>query len=239
MALDFELLKKHPYAIGSVVIIGGIGVLYLMSSGSTSGPAPSSDYAAALNADTQIAAVQAGVATQTANSQAQQNTAAINASVANTQTAAQLSATNTSTYAQLFSSLFSTQAAVKVQSLQDEVINGQTVAAAQEEQDNNQAALQALSEQLGFQSQVEADKTSGLTQAYALAKEIAEGGGPQAGTTLSNVLSIAQGQGSDIGAVAVSAAAPYNASAATSIANANALSSVFKTLGSVATGLFG
>jgi hypothetical protein len=105
MAFNLELLKEHPYATGTVVIVGGVIVFYLLSSSSSSSTpganSQSSDYAATLNADSQLAQVQAGAQVQTNAQQVALQQAQLEAQVSNTQTAASLQSNDLSTAAQL------------------------------------------------------------------------------------------------------------------------------------------
>ena len=109
MALDFELLKKHPYATGGVVIVGGIVVFYLLSSsggggggGSSSG---SSDYSSALSADTQLAQINAAAQTSQSQTEAELQAAQLSANVSNYQTSASLQAADVQTAAALAGTL--------------------------------------------------------------------------------------------------------------------------------------
>jgi hypothetical protein len=162
--VDFEAIKKHPYAIGSVVIIGGIVVFYLVGSGGSSSatqPASNSNYAAALQADTQLASAQAGVAVQQAAQQAQLQQTQIQAQVANTQTAANLDASKFGTLASLVSAIFSTQQTTQqqanqevanqnLQALQDSVLTDQLNQQANLAANTNATNLAGLVDQLNY-----------------------------------------------------------------------------------------
>jgi len=108
MPFDVADLKKHPYVIGSVVIVGGVIVFYLLSSSSgssTSAPSGSSDYASTLAADTQLAQTQAAAQVQTNAQQAQLEQDQLAAQVQNEQTSASLQANDLSVAAQTAAAL--------------------------------------------------------------------------------------------------------------------------------------
>lgn len=122
MAFDLSLLKEHPYATGSVVIVGGLVVLYLVSSSQSSAPAqtavstsgPSSaDYQAALAANSQLAQVQAAAQVQEQQNQVTLQSQQLQAQVANNQTAASIATNNTNTAAQLAATLAQISASVQ------------------------------------------------------------------------------------------------------------------------------
>jgi hypothetical protein len=173
LALDLDLLKKHPYATGGIVIVGGIVVFYLISSGASSGGSAStgsSDYSSALAADTQLAQTQAATAVQTNAQQAQLQATELQAQVANTQTVAAQQTSDLNTYAALVASLYGTQQATaqdvlntqatttqqanqllyaqNIQSLQDSVLTDQIDQAANENANNNATNLAATVDQL-------------------------------------------------------------------------------------------
>lgn len=165
MPFDLELIKKHPYATGTIVIIGGVVVFYLMSSGSapTAANAPSSDQSSAEAYDAQLAQVQAAADVQSNAQQVQLQQAQLEASVSNTQTQAQLEATQTSTAAQLAATLAQVQASTQqnqdtlaaqtiqqgneltyasnIQSMQDSVLEDQINSGVVENANNNATAL--------------------------------------------------------------------------------------------------
>jgi hypothetical protein len=125
MALDLELLKKHPYATGGVVIVGGLVVFYLLSSSQASSSAATTaatpaapgtsdaDYQAALAANSQLAQVQAAAQVQTNAQQVQLQQAQLEADSTNQQTAAALATTNVQTAAQLAATLAQVSASVQ------------------------------------------------------------------------------------------------------------------------------
>jgi len=118
MAFDIELIKKHPYATGAIVIVGGVAVFYLMSSGQSSGAATGStagtdDTAAIANADAQLAQVQAAAAVQTNAQQVTMQQNQLEADVANNQTEASLQANNVNTAATLAATLAQIQASTQ------------------------------------------------------------------------------------------------------------------------------
>lgn len=173
MALNLELLKEHPYTTGAVVIVGGLLILYLMSSGSGSTSSGSSgDYAASLNADEQLAGVQAGAAVQQGAQQVQLQQAQLEAQVANNQTAASLVTGQTQTAAQLAATLASLASQVQIagisqagsanqliyaenlQSMQDAVLEDQINSGVVENANNNATALAATEFTVGTQGSI-------------------------------------------------------------------------------------
>ena len=93
MPFDFEMLKKHPYATGGIVIVGGVVVFYLLSSKS-SGASPSgtgSNFQAELAASTaaQNVAAQENIQAGQTNAQIQQAQIAANSQNYATQAAVQ------------------------------------------------------------------------------------------------------------------------------------------------------
>ena len=161
MAFDLALLKEHPYATGGVVIVGGIVVFYLLSSSQSSGGTTgasgtsSSDYAAALSADAQLAQTQAAASVQTNAQQVQLQQQQLEAQVANNQTAASLQSTNVQTAAQLAATLAqisgqTTQSANQyayaenIQAMQDQVLMSQINSGVVENANNNATALAGL-----------------------------------------------------------------------------------------------
>jgi len=164
MPFDLELIKKHPYTTGTIVIIGGVVVFYLMSSGSApAANSPSSDQTSAEAYDAQLAQVQAAADVQSNAQQVQLQQAQLEASVSNTQTQAQLEATQTSTAAQLAATLAQVQASTQqnkdtlaaqtiqqgneltyasnIQSMQDSVLEDQINSGVVENANNNATAL--------------------------------------------------------------------------------------------------
>jgi hypothetical protein len=165
MPFDLELIKKHPYATGTVVIVGGVIVFYMLSSGSSSTAAasPSSDQSSAEAYDAQLAQVQAAADVQSNAQQVQLQQAQLEASVSNTQTQAQLEATQTSTAAQLAATLAQVQASTQqnqdtlaaqtiqqgneltyasnIQSMQDSVLEDQINSGVVENANNNATGL--------------------------------------------------------------------------------------------------
>ena len=164
MAFDLELIKKHPYTTGTIVIVGGVVVFYLLSSGSSSAAAPAATGSSDQTAyDAQLAQVQAAAAVQSNAQQVQLQQAQLEASVSNTQTQAQLEATQTSTAAQLAATLAQVQASTEqnrdtlsaqtiqqgneltyasnIQSMQDSVLEDQINSGVVENANNNATAL--------------------------------------------------------------------------------------------------
>jgi hypothetical protein len=117
--VNLELIKKHPYATGGVVIVGGLFVFYLLSrsqgSNSTvgagqSGAGSSTDYAPILSYNAQIAQIQAAQSQQQTAANVQLQQYAFQADIANKQTDASLEANNVNTAAQLAATLAQFQA---------------------------------------------------------------------------------------------------------------------------------
>lgn len=171
MPFDLELLKKHPYATGGIVIIGGIIVFYLLSS--SQGSASQVQTVAAggadpnlIAADEQLAQVQAGAQVQTNAQQVALAQAQLEAGVANNQTAASLSATQLQTAAQLATALSTNQTnlagaqisanaataeqanqlvyAENLQGMQDQVLESQINSGVLENANNNATELAGL-----------------------------------------------------------------------------------------------
>jgi hypothetical protein len=178
---DAELFKKHPYATGGVVIVGGLAVFYLLSRSQGSSAVASSPAAA----DAQLASIQAGAAVQTNAQQAALQAAQINASAATHQTDVSASVSNTQTLAALAASLFGTRSATEVAqinadaatlqqanqetaqqniaALQESGILSQVNAQAEELANNNATSLEALRDQLSAQGAIASQVISSAT----------------------------------------------------------------------------
>jgi hypothetical protein len=186
MPLDVGLLKKHPYAVGSVVIVGGIVVFYLLSSSGGSGAsAPSSAYGQALSADTALGQAQAAVAVQTSAQQAQIQQAQIAASSANFQTSAAEDVNNTQTLAALAATLYggaqstevaqinanaetlqqanSETASQNIYALQEGGLQAQIDEQYNEQANNNATSLAGLVDQLNAQGVIASQVISSAT----------------------------------------------------------------------------
>lgn len=176
MALNLALLKKHPYATGGVVIVGGLVVFYLLSrqgsSAATSGTGENSDYAAELAANSAAQQAQAAVAVQTNAQQAQVTVAQLNAQSANLQTSAAEDVTDTQTVAQLLAQLDTNSKSLEVTqsnndastlqqqnqlqseqniySLQEGALTDQYNQATIQQENNNATNLAGLVDQLNF-----------------------------------------------------------------------------------------
>lgn len=186
MPFDLEAIKKHPYATGGIVIVGGLVVLYLLSSGSSSTSSGSGDYASALGADEQLAAVQAGAAVQQGAQQVQLQQAQLEAQVSNNQTNAAVATGNFQTAAQLAASLASITGQVQIaginsasqansyvyaenlQSMQDAVLEDQINSGVIENANNNATALAATEYTVGTQGSI---ASQALTYGYQLSKQ--------------------------------------------------------------------
>ena len=120
VAFDLELLKKkHTYATGGIVIVGGLGVFFVLSRGGSSAPASASagnsdaEYAATLQAQSQMAQLSAATpVTASQQTQAQLSVAQLQAGVANNQIDAQQETTDKANEYALASSLISANASV-------------------------------------------------------------------------------------------------------------------------------
>ena len=104
--MNFELIKKHPYITGTVVIVGGF-VLFLLLKGNNTAQAPA---ATGGGTSPQDAALQASYSLQSQGLQVQAQGQQLQADVANNQTAAQLQAIELQTAAAVQTSLATTQA---------------------------------------------------------------------------------------------------------------------------------
>lgn len=89
--MDFSIIKRHPYATGGAVIVGGF-VLYLLLSSSQGGATTSTVASGPTAADLQLAGIQAGVQSQQIQASAATSVAQLQADAANKQTDAQLQA---------------------------------------------------------------------------------------------------------------------------------------------------
>jgi len=182
--MDFNLegIKKHPYAVGSVVIIGGVLFFYILSGSSSSSATSASgsggDYLSTYAQLAQVqsaASVQSG-AQQVALQQSQQESALqeyqTNASLqaTQTQTAAQLAATLAQIQGQTTQSTNQYQYAVDLQSMQDQVLEDQINAGVTEDANNNATNLGATVATLQYQSGVASQSISAATQ-LALAQQ--------------------------------------------------------------------
>lgn len=162
MPFDLAMIKDHPYATGGVVIVGGLVVFYLLSSSQTasggstgSAGTSSSDYGAALAADSQLAQTNAAAQVQTNAQQVALQQQQLQAQVANNQTAAALQTTNTQTAAQLAATLAQIQGsttqsanqyayAENIQAMQDQVLMSQINSGVLENANNNATTLAGL-----------------------------------------------------------------------------------------------
>lgn len=158
---DVEALKKHPYTIGGVIIVGGLIIFYLLSKSGSSATASDGGLGEALQYDENQAQVNASLAAQQQQTQAQTQQAELEAQVSNTQTAASLDASNTATEANLadniagiIGSIYDTNASTvnnaneevyteNVQSMADAVLENQTNAGVYENANNNATNLAA------------------------------------------------------------------------------------------------
>jgi hypothetical protein len=182
MAFDIELLKKHPYATGGVVIVGGLGVFFVLSRGGSSAPASASagnsdaEYAATLQAQSQMAQLSAATQLQTQQTQAQLSVAQLQAGVANNQIAAQQETTDKANEYALASALIGANASVlenannlaaattqqtnelqyaqNIQSMQDSVLLDQINEGYAAHANDNATQLAGLADTLEYQNNV-------------------------------------------------------------------------------------
>lgn len=176
MALDFELLKKHPYATGGVVIVGGLVVFYLLSRNSASSVSGVNSSGSVLAADSALGQAQAAAAIQTNAQNAAIQQAQINAQSTNLQTSAAESVTNNQTIAGLIAALSGNKTSIAVTqsnndaatlqqmnaevsqqniyALQEQGLQDQINQAAQENANNNATSLAGLVDQLNAQGQI-------------------------------------------------------------------------------------
>jgi len=166
MALDFALLKEHPYTTGVVVIVGGLVVFYFLSNSQGSSTVVSGgtdNTAAVLSADEQEAQIQAGESVQNNAQQVALQQAQLQAQVANNQVAASVAINNTNTAAQLAAALENGQIGLQennsnnaavttqqanqllyaqnIQQMQDSVLESQINSGVLENANNNATAL--------------------------------------------------------------------------------------------------
>lgn len=183
MAFDLELLKKHPYATGGVVIVGGLGVFYVLSGrGGSSAPASASagnsdaEYAATLQAQSQMAQLSAATQLQQQQTSAQLSVAQLQAGVANRQIDAQQETTDKANEYALASNLISANASVlenadnlaaattqqtnelqyaqNIQSMQDSVLLDQINEGYAAHANDNATQLAGLADTLEYQNNV-------------------------------------------------------------------------------------
>lgn len=259
MAFDFGLIKEHPYATGAVVIVGGIVVFYLLSSG-TSGSTPTMVAGSGTNSnDAAIAQTNAAAAVQTNAQQVQLQQNQLEAQVANTQTAAAIETNDTSTAAQLAATLAQIQAstaqnrdtlvaqttdtanqysyAENLQSMQDAVLEQQINSGVEENANNNATALAGEQLQTGVQivgiTSAAGVQTTALGDALTLATQ------QESDTQANNTFAIenAGNFGFDKGPAIIesvlnnpTATAAVQGSAASSIASTAANASIINTL---------
>lgn len=188
MAFDIGLLKKHPYATGAVVIVGGIVVFYLVSSGGNASAGTVSSDGGVAAADATLGQAQAAAAIQTNAQNAQIQQAQIAASTQNQQTDASVNVQDTSTLAALVAALGGNQTGLEVTQSnndaatlqqQNQEVSNQNVEALQESgiQDqineayninanNNSTSLQGLEDTLTEQGAI-AQQTLGIAGTLA------------------------------------------------------------------------
>jgi hypothetical protein len=208
MALNLALIKDHPYATGGVVIVGGLVMFYLLSSSQSSSAAAAqatpaapgtsdADYQAALQANSQLAQVQASAQVQNTAAQVQLQQSQIAADVANQQTAASIATNNTNTAATLAATLAQISASVQenqanvsaqtadtanqyvyaenIQEMQDQVLTSQINSGVLENANNNATALAGAEATLSYQQQIAAMQASlvsqGITSSTSLAAQ--------------------------------------------------------------------
>ena len=126
---DPELIKKHPYATGGAVLVGGIILFVLLSRGESSSAATTSSSSglstgAYMQDQLQMAQISAASSLQQNAQNVQLQTAQLSADTANNQTAAALKASDLQTIAGLAASTFGTQAQVAENATN---VNAQTV----------------------------------------------------------------------------------------------------------------
>jgi len=195
MAFNLELIKKHPYTTGTIVIVGGVVVFYLLSGSSSAAPAAASSSDQSADAyDAQLAQVQAAADVQTNAQQVQLQQAQLEASVSNTQTQAQLEATQTSTAAQLAATLAQVQASTQqnqdtlaaqtiqqgneltyasnIQSMQDSVLEDQINSGVVENANNNATALAGVESTNDLQATVAGYQAAVATQGVTAAQTV-------------------------------------------------------------------
>lgn len=176
MALDLAVLKKHPYATGGIIIVGALGVFYVLSRQSSSSAATSTGGNSILAADTALGQAQAAAAVQTNAQNAAIQQATINASSVNLQTNAAASVANNQTIASLIAALSGNKTNIAVTqsnndaitlqqknaeisqqniySLQEEQLSHQYDLAAQQHANDNATSLAGLVDTLNYQGQI-------------------------------------------------------------------------------------
>lgn len=177
MAFNFAEIKKHPYAVGGVVIVGGLVVFYLLSrSSSSSVSGVSGDASSTLAADTTLGQAQAAAAVQTNGQNAALQAAQISANSTNLQTSAAEDVSDTQTVASLLAALNgnatnvsintandnattlqqenSETAEQNIYSLQESGLEDQINQAAEENANNNSTSLAGLVDTLNYQGEL-------------------------------------------------------------------------------------
>lgn len=264
MALDLGLIKKHPYATGGVVIVGGLVVFYLLSrnsAASASGVA-SNGSNGVLAADTALGQAQAAAAIQTNAQNAAIQQANIAASSTNLQTNAAESVANNQTVASLIAALSGNKTSISVTqsnndaatlqqknqeisqqniySLQEQQLTHQYDVAAQEQANNNATSLSAFVNQLNAQGEI---ATQVLSNQKSLSEQIIPLAGKQyntandanrATTLFSQILA-----GGNPSPVIVNQQGQTYQNINSTNATAGVINSVVKGASSVAAGFFG
>lgn len=187
MPFDFAALKKHPYAVGGVVIVGALGVFYVLSRNSASSVSGvATDNSGVAAADASLGQAQAAAAIQTNAQNAAIQTASINASSTDLQTNAAESVANNQTVASLIAALSGNKTTAEVTQsnndaatlqasnaeiaqqniyqLQEEQLTHQYDIAAQEQANNNSTNLAGLVDTLNYQGQIATQVIGGATQ---------------------------------------------------------------------------
>jgi hypothetical protein len=201
MPFDLAIVKKHPYATGGVVIVGGLVVFYLLSSPQSSAAqaAPASvpdDTAAELAYQAQLAQTNAAASASSDAQQVQLQQTQLQAQVASQQVQASVDTNNVNTAATLAATLAQIQAqgestaetdasqtaqqanqltyAQNIQQMQDNVLESQINSGVVENANNNATALAGTEATLNFQTGVATDQTNLASQGLTEASTLAE-----------------------------------------------------------------
>lgn len=163
MAFDLGEIKKHPYVVGGLVLVGGF-VLYMLLSGSSSSGG-SSDLSTVAAADSNAEQIAAASAAANAQVQQQQQATQLQAQVANNQVQAAYESQNNQTDAALVAALAQNDTVQQNQDLaaqvseqsnanQTAVQQSELSTALQAQENNNLTSTQQLQSQLDYGTQV-------------------------------------------------------------------------------------
>jgi hypothetical protein len=251
MQFDPEIVKRHPYGTGIIVIVGGLIVFWLLSRkgggvATSSGTSfdPSADYAAALQAQTQQSSTAAAAGVQNYQTAAALQAAQIQAQTTSQQVAAAQETTDYSTTASLLAQLAQYSAAStintsnnqatttqqtnelayaqNIQQLQDSVLENEIGAGVAENANNNATAVAGESIQANVADTSLTDQTLLSTQQQTLLAANQN----QVNTIISNLVYAPGGPPSSGQVEAASLLVPYGSPLGTTVASSTAAQNI-------------